>query len=523
MVCMDPIKKPVLLVTLGFLIVTSLLMWVASDQVWKRMLGTLTDEMAQDLNLYMYHLDAAIQLNQQVAAVISRSSEVLALLANPQDPSVQNTANRFLENISTEVHTQDLYVFNTQGALVAASNWQKTTSFLGQNYYAFRSYFQEAIEGRSNYHTHIVVLGITSGDPGLYMAEPVRVNGQIRGVAVLKAAFDRYRLLSNNLNQVFATTDQNGVVFLSSRNEWLYTTVRPLSDFQHRLIQKSHQYPRQLPKPFPAVALSAVDGVTRQVRLPDVPIKNSLPFVEATHLSQSTLYLQQGWEIRIFSSLAPACLAVWITWAVGLLSSLLVYAGILFVLQRHRYIDELRDAALHDPLTGLYNRGYLGDAFGIQVSYISRNQKNFLVGAMLDIDHFKSINDSYGHQEGDRVLKAVGHIIQYGIRKSDTAIRYGGEEFAILLVMEEGKNALACIERIRANIQAFKFKPPLDTVRITLSAGVAHYRDKEQLDDLLARADILLYQAKNQGRNRICCDRSPLPALDADWAAQAAL
>lgn len=503
------IKKPMALTTLIFLVVTPFLMLSTGILVWKRTLETLAHDTEHRLTLYVRGLESSIQLNEQITIVIASSVNTVQLLGDPYDPSLQQATNRYLENLNAKIHAKTLYIMDQQGTTIAASNWREAQSFVGQNY-AFRPYFQDAIQGQSS---HAIGLGVTSGELGLYIAEPIRVDGHIRGVAVTKTGLDRHRLLSIELEQWFVVTDRNGVVFLSSRDEWLYTTVRPIPPDRQKIINEAQQYPDKPLAPFPAVTLSALNGITRLVHLPGVPLEGWIPgFGPATHLSQSAFFLQQGWEIRTFASLVPAHLAVWGNLASTLLLSFFVYLGALLLLQRRLYIRGLREAAIHDPLTGLHTRRYLFDAVNTQFSQLNRRKTDCLVSAMLDIDYFKRVNDIYGHQGGDHILKAVAHAIKQSIRKGDIAVRYGGEEFTVMLGIEEGESALTCIERIRANVQALKFGPPLETVQITLSAGIAHHQAGENLDDLLARADVLLYRAKNQGRNRACYDRNDPPA-----------
>jgi len=501
----ETLKKPVVLATLIFILGTPLLVWVATTLVWSQALILLARQSEDHLAQYVRGLESSIELPERIAVLISHSATVVKLIGAPHDPLLQDTANHYLEQTNAEIHAAAVYIMDQQGTTIAASNWREDESFIRENY-AFRPYFQAAIRGRRyNY----IAMGVTSGELGLYVAAPIEVDGEIRGVAVVKSSLEHQRLLSTHLEQLFIVTDWNGVVFLSSRDNWLYRAVRPLPSYRRKEILETQQYSDTSFSPFPATVLSILNETSQLIRLQGFSEKPFFTgFNEATHLSQSAFLSSHGWEIRTFSNLQSAYLAAWIALASSLLLSIVVFLGTLFLIQRHLYIRRLIDTSILDPLTGLYTRRYLLDVVDIQFSQLDRRKTDCLVGVMLDIDHFKKINDSYGHQEGDCILKAVALAIKQSIRKGDIAVRYGGEEFTIILSSAESESAMACIERVRANTQALRFDPPLEAVQITLSAGVAYYQAGESLDDLLKRADLLLYRAKNLGRDRICCDRN---------------
>ena len=178
---------------------------------------------------------------------------------------------------------------------------------------------------------------------------------------------------------------------------------------------------------------------------------------------------------------------------------------------KSREIEELqeqllveRQRAITDPLTGLYNRFALIDRLNAAVAEMPNGQPPSVI--MLDIDHFKSVNDTHGHLIGDRVIRFVSQILQKNIKGKDTAARYGGEEFTVLLPTTGSKGAQAVAESIRtavANAQLVRADNKKPLGQITLSAGVATYRKDEDILDLLNRADQALYRAKDKGRNRV--------------------
>lgn len=155
-----------------------------------------------------------------------------------------------------------------------------------------------------------------------------------------------------------------------------------------------------------------------------------------------------------------------------------------------------------DQLTGLNNRTSFSQSLQHEWDLSQRYNTPFSL-LMLDIDHFKKINDTHGHAVGDEALKSVAKTIQETIRDSDVAFRYGGEEFVILLnnTGEPGSSLLA--ERIRKNIANLTVSAGDTSLRLTVSLGTAILADNESGDALLKRADEALYQAKNGGRNRV--------------------
>ncbi|ABV35993.1 response regulator receiver protein [Shewanella sediminis HAW-EB3] len=161
--------------------------------------------------------------------------------------------------------------------------------------------------------------------------------------------------------------------------------------------------------------------------------------------------------------------------------------------------DELRNMALHDQLTQLYNRHFLIEAANQKMAESIRHN-NPLSILMIDIDHFKQVNDQFGHQAGDSVLQAVAKALAESNRKEDVVARFGGEEFVALFEHCSIDSAEEKAERLRDKIE--RLMPA--GIRITASFGVAELRpNEESFEQLLARADEAVYRAKELGRNRV--------------------
>ncbi len=174
----------------------------------------------------------------------------------------------------------------------------------------------------------------------------------------------------------------------------------------------------------------------------------------------------------------------------------------LSVIEAKRLMNTLRESALKDPLTGLYNRRFLQDHANHVISGILRRKKTLGL-IMCDLDYFKQVNDQYGHDVGDLVLKETAALINKGVRDADIVIRFGGEEFFILLIDINPGDAIMVAEKIRGIFDDTKIKIPNGSIHKTLSLGVSEFpNDGEGFWQCIKYADVALYKAKETGRNK---------------------
>jgi diguanylate cyclase (GGDEF)-like protein len=165
---------------------------------------------------------------------------------------------------------------------------------------------------------------------------------------------------------------------------------------------------------------------------------------------------------------------------------------------------EHQELALVDGLTGLYNRRWL-DQFLLRQMSRARVSGESLSIAMIDIDHFKNFNDTYGHQVGDFVLVSIADCLRNSLRPTDLTARYGGEEFTVILPQTSGENAMIAAERVRESVSSLNLVTPsgLELPPLTISIGVSELTTSESMEQLIEAADRALYTAKESGRNRV--------------------
>ncbi len=173
------------------------------------------------------------------------------------------------------------------------------------------------------------------------------------------------------------------------------------------------------------------------------------------------------------------------------------------VLETKRLMENLRDSTLRDPMTGLNNRRFLEEYVEILVAGVQRKRTHAAI-LMLDLDYFKMVNDTYGHDAGDAVLKALSSVLKQSVRAADLVIRYGGEEFLIILLDTTGAAAERVAENIRATVEELQVPIAGVVLKKTISIGIADFpNDSETFWQAVKFADVALYQAKEQGRNRV--------------------
>ena len=226
----------------------------------------------------------------------------------------------------------------------------------------------------------------------------------------------------------------------------------------------------------------------------------SVPFFAYAAYAVFRIFWTVGGEAM--SNFLEAGVVQGLAFVVWIFQILLSTFGILWIASSTLEL-ELRELARVDPLTQLLNRRALEEIAGREVGRARRGSYDLSV-VMLDIDRFKQLNDTKGHQAGDTVLASLAGILSVGLRSQDVAARYGGEEFIIALPDTDYENAFGMTERIRQEIEQSTVTTDAGSVSFTASAGVASYSGAEDdWEDLIGRADDALYRAKQDGRNLV--------------------
>ena len=361
------------------------------------------------------------------------------------------------------------YVLDRGGRTVSSSNRRDADSFAGQSY-ARRPYFLAALDG---WRGAFAGIGLTSGQPGFYASAPVLdAEGGVLGVAVVKQA-------------------------LSPRSLGSFETARTvLVDAQGAAVLSSSPEPDGGP---PRMAQGATAEWTRSGSGRAYVLRRAVP------VSDWTLVVSK----RETTQLTNRLLGIVIT----LLLSVVV-AGTFVALQRQygaesRQTERRREAerrarslarrAGTDALTGLMNRAGFDEVMAHEVARARRHGLPLGL-AIVDLDHFKRVNDEHGHPAGDRVLVTTARLLQSSVRETDTVARWGGEEFAVVAPMTDLEGVGALAEKLRALLEATHLGP---SGRVTASFGVASLLPDESVEAFLGRADQALYAAKTSGRNQV--------------------
>ena len=226
-----------------------------------------------------------------------------------------------------------------------------------------------------------------------------------------------------------------------------------------------------------------------------------------------TLIAGLGYVIAVLAGSAAGSLGPTAVALVAVnLTALILLAFVAMVIGREQ--RRARDAAIRlstvDPLTGLFNRTFFFAAIDREIARSARSGRGFCL-LMMDVDELKAINDRVGHFHGDRVLRAVGEVIETSIRRIDTAARYGGDEFVVVLPETDPTGAFVLAEKIRIGVRSMPLELPLGAPQPSLSVGVVAYPDDgRSVDELMISADNAMYVSKRAGKDRVTGVAMPL-------------
>lgn len=359
-------------------------------------------------------------------------------------------------------------------------------------------FFQDATKGQAGFqYTYDREIGLVS----YYASFPVRAEGgAIVGVAVLKKSLERIAAEMRHFERTFFVVDGDGIVVMTNRPEMMN---RPL-----------------WPRDRAGGAMSAPDKLDQRALLKKEIFNPDWLLVDgARDYVQRRPFVHSDWSLVTLRS--PR--GIFASRVFGIVFTLqITVIVILYLVGRERWMHDsvqlekrvqLEELTRHldfrattDPLTGLYNRRKFNRELAAEMLRAKRHNTPLSL-VMFDIDHFKRINDTYGHPAGDSVLVQLAHVVSAQMRGHDVLARWGGEEFVILAPGSDGLAALQFAERLRDQMSTVDFE---QVGKVSCSFGVAELADREAPESLIARADAALYRAKLAGRD--CVEFSPLPS-----------
>jgi len=383
------------------------------------------------------------------------------------------------------------YILDKFGTIVASSD-HRDAAPSG----AFRSspYFQQSIAGVPGYYFSFDAV---NGERDYYASYPIRARGggAIVGVAILKKSLDAFGADLKQFDRPYFLIDPDGIVVLTNQQKMSFRTWWPLSaEKQLALVQQFGKLDDRpmLAQPIVDATWINVDGERNYVRRR-----------YANHSEWSLVILKPTHEI-----FASRVLGIIVTLLVALMTLIYLFGKERWIhdniqmdkrLKLQELARDLRFQATTDPLTGLSNRLRFNQALAAEMSRSMRYQTSLSL-VLYDVDNFKAVNDTHGHQIGDKVLMQLSGFVPGLLRDTDLLARWGGEEFVILTPGSDGEMAYQAAEKLRKAVEQIKFD---EIGTVTCSFGVAQYVYGDTAETLTSRADDALYRAKLNGRNRV--------------------
>jgi diguanylate cyclase (GGDEF)-like protein len=391
------------------------------------------------------------------------------------------------------------YILDRSGTIIASSDHRDTTP---SDAFRSSSYFQKSIAGEPGYYFSF---DAANKERDYYASYPVRARGggAIVGVAILKKSLDALEADLKQFDRPYFLIDPDGIVVLTNQQKMLFGALWPLSAEKHLAL--AQQFGKLNDRPM--LAQQIVDATWINV----AGERNYVRRRNANHSQWSLVILKPTHEI-----FASRVLGIIVTLLVALMSLIYLFGKERWIhdnvqmdkrLKLQELARDLRFQATTDPLTGLSNRLKFNQAFATEISRSMRYETPLSL-VLYDIDKFKAVNDTHGHQIGDKVLVQLSRFVPNLLRNTDLLARWGGEEFVILTPGSDGEMAYQTAEKLRNAIEQVKFDE-IGTVRC--SFGVAQYVYGDTAETLISRADDALYRAKLKGRNRV--ELASLPSL----------
>lgn len=277
----------------GILVVAvlALTFWLSWSVSWQQSLRELERGNLQYLEQFSGHLDSRLSRFRFLPQLVAKNDLLSELLSAPDNISNAQAVNRFLVEVNQITGASDTYLMNTAGLTVAASNWQKERTFVGQNF-SFRPYFELAMQGGLG---HYYALGTTSKERGYYFSYPVRRAAETLGVLVIKMDLSNIEQYWSNQNSQFVVSDPDGVIFITTTAEWLYRSIRPLGQADLERIKATLRYGD-------AAVSSLIYRQGDQVSDNSRVVEMGLPGLEVTgYLASFSNMPEAGWSVQVLT------------------------------------------------------------------------------------------------------------------------------------------------------------------------------------------------------------------------------
>jgi diguanylate cyclase (GGDEF)-like protein len=383
------------------------------------------------------------------------------------------------------------YILDKSGTVVASSDHGDAAR---SGAFRSSSYFQQSIVGEPGYHFSFDAV---NRERDYYASYPIRARGggSIVGAAVLKKSLNAFEADLVQFDRPYFLIDPDGTVMLTNQPKMLFGALWPLSAEKHlALVQQFGKLNDR-----PMVAQQIVDATWINVD----GERNYVRRRYANHSQWSLVILKPIHEI-----FASRVLGIIVTLLVALMTLIYLFGKERWIhdnvqmdkrLKLQELARDLRFQATTDPLTGLSNRLKLNQALAAEMLRSMRYETPLSL-VLYDVDNFKAVNDTHGHQIGDKVLIQLSQFVPSLLRNTDLLARWGGEEFVIVTPESDGEMAYQAAEKLRNAIEQIKFD---EIGTVTCSFGVAQYMCGDTAESLISRADDALYRAKLNGRNQV--------------------
>jgi diguanylate cyclase (GGDEF)-like protein len=464
--------------------------WVFTEFLGGIYKQNIQEESRGDIDLLASHLAGETSTLDGMVKALAGSPSVLPLLvggSQPGEPDAKSVLDLDVDASGAKIG----YILDRSGTIIASSDHGDATP---SDAFRSSSYFQKSIAGEPGYYFSFDAV---NKERDYYASYPVRARGggAIVGVAILKKSLDSFERELAQFDRPYFLIDPDGIVVLTNQQKMLFRALWPLSSERHLAL--AQQFGKQNDRPMFVQQIVDATWINVGGERDYVRRRN------ANHSQWSLVILKPTQEI-----FASRVLGIIVTLLVALMSLIYLFGKERWIhdnvqmdkrLKLQELARDLRFQATTDALTGLSNRLKFNQALAAEMSRSIRYETPLSL-VLYDVDNFKVVNDTYGHQIGDKVLVQLSRFVPSLLRNTDLLARWGGEEFVILFPGSDGEMAYQTAEKLRNAIEQVTF---YEIGMLTCSFGVAQYVYGDTAETFISRADDALYRAKINGRNQV--------------------